>query len=116
VLADVSQRVRYVRTYPPTSSTWRRAKPRWRDAQWTWNLLSSEHCALPGVVTRLRTDDQQILLHIPAEAIDFPLLPSFQTVPVEHAACYAVGSKGSFLSGKAAGTWSWALATIQFWF
>jgi hypothetical protein len=52
---------------------------------------------------------------IPAGAGNFSLHHHVQTGSGVHPPSYAVGIRGSFPGGKAAGAWSWPLTHIQHW-
>jgi hypothetical protein len=59
-----------------------------------------------------RQDDRGVGVRFPAGAKYFYLLHNVQTGSGAHSASYPMGTRGCFLSGKAAGAWSWPLTAI----
>jgi hypothetical protein len=65
-----------------------------------------------GIALGYVLDDRGSRVRLPAGAGIFSLQYRIQNGSGDHPASYPVGTRGSFSGGKAAGAWSWPLASI----
>jgi hypothetical protein len=65
-----------------------------------------------GVALGYGLDDRSSTVRFPAGAGNFSLHHRVQNGSGAHTASYQMGTRGSFLEGKAAGAWSWPLTSI----
>jgi hypothetical protein len=65
-----------------------------------------------GIALGYVLDDRSSSVRFPAGAGNFSLYNRVQNGSGAHPAPYPMGTRGSFLGGKAAGAWSWPLTSI----
>jgi hypothetical protein len=65
-----------------------------------------------GIALGYGLDDRDSRFRFPAKAGNFSLHHGVQNGSESHLASYPMGTRGSFLGGKAAGAWSWPLNSI----
>jgi hypothetical protein len=65
-----------------------------------------------GIALGYGLDDRGSRVRFPAGAGNFSLHHRIQNGSGAHPASYTVGTRDSFAGGKAAGVWSWPLASI----
>jgi hypothetical protein len=70
------------------------------------------HDSSVGIALGYGLDDRGSRVRFPAWAGNFSLHHRVQNGSGAHPASYAMGTRGSFLGGKAAGAWSWPLTFI----
>jgi hypothetical protein len=64
-----------------------------------------------GIALGYRLDDRGSSVRFPAGAENFSLHHRVQNCSGAHPASYPMGTRGSFLGGKAVGAWSWPLTS-----
>jgi hypothetical protein len=65
-----------------------------------------------GIALGYGLDDRGSTVRFPAGAGNYSLHHRVQNGSGAHPASYPIGTRGSYLGGKAAGTWSWPLTLV----
>jgi hypothetical protein len=81
----------------------------WLENYWHTLLLKSRDNSV-GIALGYGLDDQGSRIQFPAGSGNFSLHHRLQNGSGAHPASYPVGTRGSFLGGKAAEAWSWPLS------